>query len=223
MFRSKIRPIIIPQYEHGRLAGTLAQHWGNEAFDRPALDFPAFVQGVAFHDWHYGFGDNFSIGDYDDVVWMQIAGRGAALRLDDPAADIVHKMHLRRLLTYASSLWRQALIEQIDQTIDSRLAETSLSRADFEWTDTITRFCDDISFYFSFGVPVERENSVGNRVAGDQKTAVTFQIKGQGDVLVDPWPFSVPFLSGQIIGYEADGYPDVLRPLVVPFRVSPST
>ena len=34
MFRSKARPIVIPQYEHGRLAGTLAQHWGNDHFDR---------------------------------------------------------------------------------------------------------------------------------------------------------------------------------------------
>jgi hypothetical protein len=31
MFKSKTRPTVIPQYEHGRLAGTLAAMWGNDA------------------------------------------------------------------------------------------------------------------------------------------------------------------------------------------------
>ena len=50
MFKSKVRPINIPQYEHGRLAGIFALLWGNEAFDRPEFNFDSFVQGVALHE-----------------------------------------------------------------------------------------------------------------------------------------------------------------------------
>lgn len=63
MFKSKIRSIIIPQYEHGRLAGTVASLWGNDDFARPVIDFASFVQGVALHDWHYGPIDNLPIGE----------------------------------------------------------------------------------------------------------------------------------------------------------------
>ena len=58
MFKSKTRPLVLPQSEHARLAGLLAYHWGNADFDRPALDFASFVKGVAEHDRGYGVYDN---------------------------------------------------------------------------------------------------------------------------------------------------------------------
>ncbi len=33
MFRSKVHQMVIPQYEHGRLAGTFASLWGNQDFE----------------------------------------------------------------------------------------------------------------------------------------------------------------------------------------------
>ena len=37
MFISKQRPIAIPQWEHQKLAGTLALLWGNADFERPPV------------------------------------------------------------------------------------------------------------------------------------------------------------------------------------------
>jgi hypothetical protein len=220
MFQSKVRPIVIPQYEHGCLAGTLAQHWGNEQFDRPVMNFASFVQGVALHDWHYGFGDNLPINGADEADWLAMTRRGMEMRLDDPVADIVAKLHLRRLLSYHLSPTRAAMMEQIDEYVTGRLPETDYTRKVFNWVDTITRFCDNVAFHFSFEVPYEQEMLVGNRVVGEQKTAITYQIKPDGEVVVDPWPFAVRSLSGIILGYQADGYPERLNPLVVPFRVN---
>lgn len=53
MFKSKVRPVDVPNYEHSRLAGIFASYWGNQDFDKPVLDNAAFVEGVALHDWHY--------------------------------------------------------------------------------------------------------------------------------------------------------------------------
>ncbi len=36
MFKSKLRPIAIPQFEHEKLVGTLALLWGNAAFELPS-------------------------------------------------------------------------------------------------------------------------------------------------------------------------------------------
>jgi len=46
MFKSKQRPIAIPQWEHQKLAGTLALLWGNATFERPPIPFESFLTGI---------------------------------------------------------------------------------------------------------------------------------------------------------------------------------
>ncbi|MCB8943704.1 MAG: DUF3891 family protein [Ardenticatenaceae bacterium] len=220
MFLSKMRPIVIPQYEHGRLAGTLAQQWGNDQFDRPAMDFASFVEGVALHDWHYGFADDLPIIGADEADWVAMTRRGLGIRLADPIADVVMKLHLRRLCSYNLSPERVALMAEFDKLVAARLPETGHSRAEFEWADRITRVCDNVAFYFSFEAAVERTTTVGARVG--EETAVTCRIQPQGQIFIDPWPFATPFISGMILGYQAEGYPEQLQPVVVPFQVKPS-
>jgi len=50
MFTSKQRPIAIPQWEHQKLAGTLALLWGNTEFERPSVPFESFLTGIGLHD-----------------------------------------------------------------------------------------------------------------------------------------------------------------------------
>jgi len=40
-------------------------------------------------------------------------------------------------------------------------------------------------------------------------------------VEVDPWPFALPRLLGLVTAFTADGYPDRLAPIVVPYDVRP--
>jgi hypothetical protein len=54
MFISKQRPIAIPQWEHQKLAGTLALLWGNAEFERPLVPFESFLTGIGLHDRAYG-------------------------------------------------------------------------------------------------------------------------------------------------------------------------
>ena len=221
MFRSKIRPIVIPQYEHTRLAGLLAQQWGNEQFDRPTMDFASFVEGVTLHDWHYGFGDNLPILESSEAEWVAMTRRGLALSLADPIADVVMKLHLRRLCTYNRTPERAAMIAEFDELVATRLPETGHSRAEFDWADRITRFCDNVAFFFSFEAPCERTEMLYIRVRNvEAETAVTYQIHPQGQITVDPWPFAVPFISGMILGYQAEGYPEQFQPIMVPYQVS---
>jgi hypothetical protein len=219
MFRSKARPIVIPQYEHGRLAGILAQQWGNDNFDRPSMNFASFVEGVALHDWHYGFGDNLPIDGADEDAWLAMTRRGLALRLPDPISDIVAKLHLRRLCSYNPTAERVALMAEFDEVVQVRLPETGHSRVEFDWADKITRFCDNVAFHFSFEVERELSANVGMRVNDKRETAVTYHIQPHGQIIIDPWPFAVPTISGMILGYQAEGYPDVLLPVVVPFQI----
>jgi hypothetical protein len=219
MFRSKARPIVIPQYEHGRLAGILAQQWGNDNFDRPSMNFASFVEGVALHDWHYGFGDNLPIDGADEDAWLAMTRRGLALRLPDPISDIVAKLHLRRLCSYNPTAERVALMAEFDEVVQARLPETGHSRVEFDWADKITRFCDNVAFHFSFEVERELSANVGMRVNDKRETAVTYHIQPHGQIIIDPWPFAVPTISGMILGYQAEGYPDVLLPVVVPFQI----
>lgn len=221
MFRSKVRPINIPQYEHGRLAGIFALLWGNEDFDRPVIDFASFAQGVALHDWHYGPVDNLPIGEASEADWLKMAHKGAEQWFDDPITDIVAKFHLRRLLKGRESPEAGELVNRIELRIAERLPRTGFSREQFEWADRITKFCDDLAFDFSFEMPLEETSSICPGVSSSKETPLTYVIRTHGEIGIAPWPFSLPSFSGMIIGYERAGYPDQLRPKILPYHCQP--
>jgi hypothetical protein len=108
---------------------------------------------------------------------------------------------------------------EFDEVVQARLPETEHSRAEFEWADKITRLCDNVAFHFSFEVARELTANVCTRTGDDAETVISYQIQPPGRVIIDPWPFAVSVISGMIIGYEAEGYPDLLKPVVVPFEV----
>jgi len=66
MFKSKRRPIVIPQSEHQRLSGTLALLWGNADFDRPQMPPDSLLTGIGLHDRAFGYLDTFAIGEIPD-------------------------------------------------------------------------------------------------------------------------------------------------------------
>ncbi len=221
MFKSKTRSIIIPQSEHGRLSGMLASLWGNGAFDRPALDFAAFVDGVILHDWNYGLVDTLPIMEAGESEWLAMARRGVEHTFENPITDIVVKLHLKRLLNSHDYPERQKLARVIDAHVASRLSQTGLILADFEWADKITRFCDMVAFDFSFEQPTTETIDLYARHDTDQMTPVTYEIKPSGEIQIDPWPFSVPCYSGFIFGYQREGYPDKLCPTIIEFHLFP--
>lgn len=221
MFKSKVRPINVPQYEHGRLAGILASVWGNGQFDKPDLDEISFINGVVLHDWHYGPIDNLPIAEGNETEWLKMVRRGVELRFDDPIVDIVAKLHLKRLLSGRRVPTAEKFIEEIEFGIAERLPHTGFTREQFEWADKITRFCDNVAFDFSFEREVERSYALYAQIGSRAETAVTYAIRPGGEIMVDPWPFAVHSFSGVIIGYERSGYPEQLRPVVIPYRCHP--
>lgn len=220
MFRSKIRPINLPQYEHAKLAGNLAAHWGNDHFPRPPIDFTGFVNGVTLHDWNYRTLDNSPILGMNDDERLALFRKGVAYHFEDATTDIVVLLHLRRLLGWWGTAESQPLIFQIDERIAARVMETENTLDQFYQTDTITNLCDIIAFHFGF--EVEKEGQVAVYAGQNEKVAVTYRIAPNEPITIDPWPFAVPNFSGLLIAYERDGYPDTLRPVVLPYSVQPT-
>ena len=224
MFKSKVRPINITQYEHGRMSGELAARWGNGAFDRPEIDFERVVTAVTLHDWHYRLIDDTPIGEASDEAWLAVTRQGVEYRFDDPVVDILVNLHLRRLLGFGIHVTEEVprLVAEIDRQIEERLPESGYGRDAFEWADKITRFCDFLVFDFCFEKPVERTIGVSARMGDLTETALRTEVKTGGMITVDPWPFAVDHFSGLIIGHKREGYPDKLTPVVVPYSVERS-
>jgi len=82
------------------------------------------------------------------------------------------------------------------------------------------RLCDNVAFHFSFEIEQELTAKVCQRVGDEEETAVAYHVQSPGQIIIDPWPFAIPAFSGMIIGYQAEGYPDLLEPVVVPFEVN---
>lgn len=217
MFKSKTRPIIIPQSEHARLSGLLAHLWGNHDIAPPPLERAAFTMGVTHHDRGYGLFDTMAIGEVDESLWLATQRRGIEARLSDPIADAVALLHIRRLLSHSEHGDAQAIIARAEQRITETIERTSYTREMFEQADTITDVCDSIALDFSREAPAQWEKAV---FSGGDRLPIQVHIDA-GQITLHPWPLSVPEMRGFILGYEVAGYPDHPQPIMVEFMVKP--
>ncbi|MFT7585107.1 MAG: hypothetical protein ACI9EW_001530 [Cellvibrionaceae bacterium] len=222
MFKSKVRPIVIPQFEHARLAAKLASMWGNADFDRPEIDFTPFVDGVALHDWQYSNADNLSIGDISEAEWLAVMRHGIDLEFANPIIEAIAKLHMMRLVRTPTSPERKKIVEAFENRISKAVAQSGFSRDHFEWADRITRFCDMVAFDFSFERPTKGSTPISAKINQPNETQLTYEIKPNGEIKIDPWPFSAPSFSGMITGYQLDGYPETLTPLIIHYQVTPT-
>lgn len=217
MFRSKAQPLIFPQSEHLRLVGAIALHWGNDQFDRPELPFDSFAMGVALHDWGHGFFDTNEIGAMDNETRVRSMGNLAHAHLPDPIAETIMQFHALRLM--GTEPLYDELRPILDKRIEANLERMGIARAPFEWADRITNLVDMISFDFCFGEPIRSGEPVFATLADQEQTEVTYEIDPNGRITLDPWPLSVASLSGYILGYQADQYPEKQMPTMIRYEI----
>ena len=136
--------------------------------------------------------------------WLEIQRNGFRPRGVDPIVDLVVALHVRRLVG------DEPAGHEMAAQLPAIHAAAGVSEADGQAADVITNVCDMIAFDFCF------EEPESGSVAG-----IHSQIDGLGGVELDPWPLGVPRLVGLVTAYEADGYPDRLEPVVVPFEIRP--
>jgi hypothetical protein len=218
MFKSKQRPIAIPQSEHQKLAGTLALLWGNADFERPPVPFESFLTGIALHDRAYGPLDNLPIGEIPEEKWLALTRNGFEMNWTDTIADLITKMHLKRLVSYGNAPRRQAMAAEMTQAIQAQIQRHGLDAATFERIDRITDLCDSIAFDFCFEAPAQGELRIFPRNDRDEQVKVGYRIES-GTIQVDPWPFGVDSHAGYLVSYQLEGYPTVLEPVMLRYQV----
>jgi len=162
--------------------------------------------------------DNLPIGGIPEEQWLALTRSGFEMTWADPIADLITKMHLKRLTSYGSAPARQALAAEMAQRIQAQIQRHGLKAALFERIDRITNLCDRIAFDFCFEVPAEGEVRVFPRNGRQEEVPVAYRIQ-DGTIQVDPWPFGVDSHLGYLAGYLLEGYPTVLEPIMMPFRV----
>ncbi len=218
MFKSKLRSIAIPQFEHEKLVGTLALLWGNGAFELPPVPFDSFLTGIGLHDRAYGHLDNLPIGEASEAEWLANTRKGFDMAWRDPLADAIAKMHLRRLASYGAAPARQAEAAAMGEEIAALAAEHGLDRGLLSRIDRITQLCDDISFAFCFEAPAQGAVRIYPRNDADDEVEVRYHVEG-GKIRVTPWPFAVDRQRGYLVGYRLEGYPELLDPVMVTYEL----
>ncbi len=220
MFKSKIRPIVIPQFEHLKLVGALAHAWGNADFALPPIEWISLVTGIALHDRGYGYLDTASVLEMPEDEWIAITRRGFHTTGSDPIADLITRHHLLRLTRDHPSAAVQALHYEFEWEIRDQLQELGLVPGIFERIDRITDLCDRISFSFCFEQPAQGQVAIFPRSASSLEIPVYYSVE-QGHIHVAPWPFSVDVMNGYLIGYQLAEYPTKLDPVLLPYIISP--
>jgi Protein of unknown function (DUF3891) len=213
VFRSTRRPVVFPQAEHARLAGAIALAWGNEHFAPPPVDFDAFVRAVTLHDRGYGQLDVDGIGEVPPERWAAIQRAGFAPRGVEPVVDLLVALHVHRLVSYVD----ETLLGQLTAQLPDLHRAAGIDEIDAAEADRIMNLCDRIAF----DVCVEESLSGSVAVAparGADPVPVVYTVDGNGGITLEPWPLGQPCVSGIILGFRAERYPDELEPVVVPFE-----
>ena len=218
MFKSKSRPIVVPQSEHLKLVGALAMLWGNADFDLPPIDHNSMIAGMSLHDRGYGFLDNSAIGEMKEETWHGIAHRGFSMYNSDAVANTIVKYHVRRLARNNNTPERQAMAAEFSQAIDEHLKKHNLSRELFDRMDRITDLTDRISFEFCFDAPATNSVAVFPRNGKDTEVTVEFHVEN-GIIHAAPWPFSVDEYEGYVVAYQLDGYPERPDPFILKYQL----
>lgn len=221
MFKSSQRAILFPQSEHLRLVGALAYHWGNADFDLPQTSRATLVAGMAFHDRAYGYLDMHAIGEIGEQDWLEIARRGFGMSFTDPAADIIARMHILRLVKQRPISTAPGLAEEMEQALGEQIEQAGFSRDLFQRIDRITNFTDRISFEFCFERPAEGKLAVFPRNNNDEEVELSYRIAGE-KIELDPWPLDVGEVTGYLSAFREAGYPHRLDPVIVPYRIVPA-
>jgi hypothetical protein len=206
MFRSPDN-VVVPQAEHGRMAGAIAAVWG---LPQP-LPFDSLVRGVTLHDRGYGELDDDQIGVVEPERWVAIQRRGFFERSGDAVVDLVVALHIRRLIGDDEHPARLALAHEIDALLPDLRAAAAVDEEQARVADGVTEVCDRLSFAFCSGEPVTGE------VRG-----IRYRFDGATTTTLDPWPLAVPWLRGVVGGFAAHGYPVRLVPVIELFRLEPA-
>ena len=159
--------------------------------ERPDVPWDSFVAGVALHDRGYG---ELDADDLESVA----DERGA-----DPVTDLVVGLHIRRLVSHGGDT------REFDPLLRRLRAAAGLDADTAAAADRITATCDRIAFDFCLEEPSSGESN-----------GIAYALDGRGSIVLDPWPLAVPLLSGLVLAFEADGYPERLAPVVVPYSVA---
>jgi hypothetical protein len=192
--------------------------WGNDHFDAPPIERNSMIMGMGLHDRGYGYLDNAPIGGMRDEEWEVIARRGFHMECSDIVADTIVKYHFRRLASHGTSEIRKTLHSDFTKGIDEQLEKHNLSRSLFGRMDHITNLLDTLSFEFCFDIPASGSLSIFPRNGDEKEVTVEYHVE-DGEINVNPWPFSVDEHRGYLIAYHAEGYPERLDPFILPYHL----
>ncbi len=97
---------------------------------------------------------------------------------------------------------------------DARSSEEDAADA-----DRITDLCDRVAFDFCLEQPASGVVVVSGR--DGESISLGYELDGEGNVALDPWPLRSHLVAGFVLGYAAEGYPGRLEPVVTPFSLAP--
>lgn len=223
MFKPKNRNLIITQREHARLAGNIAVYWGNENFNLPRIPLSSIVEGITFHQNGYDLLDTYPVKEMDEDTLIKVFERDFNVLMSNTEAELVDMFHQfrlvsKRLATKPSEKF-ESLQKNFEAAIKNKLSHSKYEKRDFIWADRIINLCDRISFNFSFGEKITEIIPVYPKIGSEEKIEIKQSLMDKDTIELDNWPFSSKEIKSIVIAYKKEGYPKMLTPVLLEFKL----
>lgn len=220
MFVGQVTGTIIPQREHARIAGVLAEHWGNAFFKLPALPYTSILNAVLLHDRGYPKLDTLEINAAPEEEWLKIQRKTAEKKNPDPVIDILVKMHIVRLLRRSDTPARNTYAEDLEKRIEKLQKENPYDLNLFIMADSILEYCDSVSYDYCLETGQSRTLQIQSP---ESSIDLSYSFETPQHIKVQPWPFKIPeseTIKEEVRAYEKSGYPDSPIRIKKMFKVS---
>lgn len=208
MFKRKKQDIVIPQFEHTRLAATIANHFDFSNFSISETTIKNIILAASFHDRALYDNDSIDINEMTKKQRREIVDKYMQSQYENYELELFVMMHHSRLLNWPGYLkmkWR------FDERIQEIVEKHGLDLKFYKKLDTLIGFFDHVSFDFCY----QELGKHKYKIFDGQKTKTVKYIIGENSIEFFDIKCKSSKLQTFIFAYKLSTYPKKLEPSVL--------
>lgn len=208
MFKRNNQNLVIPQFEHTRLAATIASHFDFSNFSISEKTIKNIILASSFHDRASFEKDDIDINEMNKAQRKELVDQYMEVQYENYELELFVMMHHSRLLDEPGYLKMKS---RFDERINEIILKNNLDRELYYNLDTLVGFFDHLSFDFCY-----QENGGHTYEVFDGKAIKTVNyLITDNSIEIHDLKLKLSKFETFIFAYKLSTYPEKLEPSII--------